>query len=402
MKAAQAIAASLLVALGAMWFRSGESLDSSAFAQTISAVDAAQTVTWTGTVFWRATGKDGKRTWLKPERHLHAYRHPGLYRETTLGEDGNPQRISVRDVRAQRELVLDPKKKKAVLKMWAPDPSEGAPFAWVGDALGDRRLATGLSVKSLELVGAKQNGTGKANVFRITFSVGAPLTFDVWIDAESKQLLETHEPGSDTFDPTTAADRDNPPEAKPSRLTVAGRIESEIVLGAKLDPSLFSLDPPSGFELERLTPPTVTEDEMVEYLGATARFNGGTFPDRPFASGVDEKALAGDASKSREQKARNSALLKSPQDRSQVEQKMIELRAKYIGQGVLDLPVHRFVEDQTVPKSFCYLGTGVKIGQADRIVCWYKLKSTGEYRAVFGDLTIKDVSPQDLPLSVKP
>jgi hypothetical protein len=59
-----------------------------------------------------------------------------------------------------------------------------------------------------------------------------------------------------------------------------------------------------------------------------------------------------------------------------------------------------FAEDSAVPGTFRYLGKEVKLGSGDRIVCWYKLKSTGTYRAVYGDLTVKDVEPKDLPLPV--
>jgi hypothetical protein len=51
--------------------------------------------------------------------------------------------------------------------------------------------------------------------------------------------------------------------------------------------------------------------------------------------------------------------------------------------------------------SFRYIGKGVRLADAERIVCWYKLKSTGRYRAVFGDLSVKEVTPKDLPLPVE-
>jgi hypothetical protein len=66
-----------------------------------------------------------------------------------------------------------------------------------------------------------------------------------------------------------------------------------------------------------------------------------------------------------------------------------------------------FIRDPntTVENSFRYLGKGVKLGDKDRIVCWYKLKgakSPSTYRVVYGDLSVKDVAPKDLPLPVQP
>jgi len=63
-------------------------------------------------------------------------------------------------------------------------------------------------------------------------------------------------------------------------------------------------------------------------------------------------------------------------------------------------PVQRFVTDQTSPDSFYYVGSGVKVGEADRIVCWYKLRASKTYRAVYGDLSVKEVTEADLPLSL--
>ncbi len=54
---------------------------------------------------------------------------------------------------------------------------------------------------------------------------------------------------------------------------------------------------------------------------------------------------------------------------------------------------------------FCYLGKGVKLGDKDRIVCWYKLKDAKDpktYRVVYGDLKVKDVASEALPLPVNP
>jgi hypothetical protein len=34
-------------------------------------------------------------------------------------------------------------------------------------------------------------------------------------------------------------------------------------------------------------------------------------------------------------------------------------------------------------------------------VCWYKLKGAKTYRVVYGDLSVKDVAAEDLPLPVE-
>ena len=124
---------------------------------------------------------------------------------------------------------------------------------------------------------------------------------------------------------------------------------------------------------------------MIEWLGVTARFNGGTFFDTHEGFGNERF---------------NEAYQKDKANRTESEQKLIELVYEHMrnrnGQPILD-----FVDGFAVAGSFRYLGKGVRLGSSDRIVLVYKLKSTEQYRAVFGDLTVRDVSPDELPLPVE-
>ena len=61
-----------------------------------------------------------------------------------------------------------------------------------------------------------------------------------------------------------------------------------------------------------------------------------------------------------------------------------------------------FLVHSTVENSFRYLGRGVKSATRESIVCWYKLKGATTYRVVYGDLSVRDVAPEDLPLAVEP
>jgi outer membrane lipoprotein-sorting protein len=44
-----------------------------------------------------------------------------------------------------------------------------------------------------------------------------------------------------------------------------------------------------------------------------------------------------------------------------------------------------------------YVGKGVKLGEADKAVFWYKPRGSKTYRVIYGDMSVKDVLPQDLP-----
>jgi hypothetical protein len=44
-----------------------------------------------------------------------------------------------------------------------------------------------------------------------------------------------------------------------------------------------------------------------------------------------------------------------------------------------------------------YAGKGVKLGDANTPIFWYRPKDSKTYRVIYGDLTVKDVKPEDLP-----
>jgi len=125
---------------------------------------------------------------------------------------------------------------------------------------------------------------------------------------------------------------------------------------------------------------------MIAYLGAAARFNGNKFPDSPYNAFDNDKF--------------NVASDKELSDRTKVEQAMIDIRDKIMMREIYRSPVKQFEEDQTVPNSFHYLGTGVTVGQADQVVGWYKIRDGKQLRAFYGDLSVKDVTEDELPLNL--
>ncbi len=44
-----------------------------------------------------------------------------------------------------------------------------------------------------------------------------------------------------------------------------------------------------------------------------------------------------------------------------------------------------------------YAGNGVKLGEADKAIFWYRPDGSANFRVIYGDLTVKDVSPENLP-----
>jgi len=111
------------------------------------------------------------------------------------------------------------------------------------------------------------------------------------------------------------------------------RIDAE----PKLSDADFSLDAPVGYSVERLTAPTISEDDMLAYLRAVAEFQRGLLPETIDHSAIDRERLD-------------------------------------------------------------YVGSGVKLGSEKEIFCWYRLKGASTYHVVYGDLQIRELKRGELPL----
>lgn len=373
----------LLVVVGVVaWKDTFDNSTNVVMADLITQVKNAKSITWKVTYYLRATTKDEKQSWMKAETKENAYLEPGYYRDCSYDKAGNLTWVRIDDAVNRKQLTLDPKKKHAIIKTHAFGQfNSKGPFEWVGQV--DNK-------SSLEFIGRRKTENGDVNIFRV-HSVKhnkKPWSYDFWLDAKTKQLVRVRVPGADIFDPEKEMGDQNKPGDAWFHEAVAHE-QYDIVFNAKLDRSLFSLTPPKGYTVERKERPTVTEEEMIEYFGALARFNGEIFPDTPRGMSGHSDAL-------------NLVYSKDKKDRSEAEQKMIDLQSKYIMAGLNMMPAQHFIDDKTVKGSFQYIGSKVPIGDAEAIICWYKLKATGKYRAVYADLSVKDISPDDLPLSVTP
>lgn len=398
MNVLKSLAASLLLVCGIGWLlNGGGSLPSAAFADEIPGVDNVQMMSWTDYIYTRVYSEDGQRTWLWTEPRKLEYRHPGHYRETMFNHAGEQTFVTISDMRANRSLVLDLKAKKATLKVPDIRRSENGPFAWVGSLIRDRDAGRS-NVKSVSIPGQKEFDGHKVNIVRVVTrdeTMSSDHAFEFYFDTATKQLVGIHggtnkhpngkDVGNAHFDPLKEPDKDNKPEAKWSMALAVSGITREIKLAPKLSPADFSLDPPAGFTLEKIASPTVTEEEIVAYLGASARFNDNRFPDSPHVT-FDRDRF-------------NAASFKPENELTPAEKELIAIRDKIMLREIYVPPLKKFEEDHTVAKSFHYVGSGVTVGQSDRIVAWYKLRSNNKCRAIYGDLSVKDIAESDLPLS---
>lgn len=355
-----------------------------AWAQMLEQIENAETMTWQITFYQTFTSKDGQRTWIETETREQAYKAPGLSRDVHLGEDGRIERWTITDVMEGKELSVNPGKQRATLReltMTTDDPK--SPFVWVKKAMEER---------TLEWVGKRMTEGRQVNVFRAAFRDTAEnhaWSYDFWVDVETKQLVALYVPGADIFDPENDPASQNAPEETYSFAEATAFAKHHIDFNAELDDALFSLEPPQGYTFEIEGRARVTEEEMIAWLGLLAEFHGGTFPDGavpPFDVSSDQTNAISD---------------KAKEDRTPIEQKLLDTMHRYMMANLNGMPVAHFLADYAEKGSFRYLGKGVKLGDVDRIVCWYRLNNSDMYRAVYGDLSVTDVTPEDLPLSVE-
>jgi outer membrane lipoprotein-sorting protein len=369
-----AVAAVLLVALFIIF-----TPQENAFAQTIETIKQAKTISWTIDWYNREYSVDGKRSWLKrTPRWERSFQVPSRYRDVRYADDGTITSVTIEDTMAKEILRLDMQKRTAMLtKESSGQFSGGHPFDNIIDIL---------EKESVQYVGKKNMDGVETNVFRNhrKYSHGFEQSTEIWLDTKSKQIVRTCTTRGNTFfDPQTDADRDKPAEPQVSEGTIAGVIEKNINFDAQLSPTLFSLTPPEDFVIvEAPQKIKVTEEKMIQWLQLSAEANGGEFLELERGFNMAWHNTIGG---------------KSEGEHTESEKKYLEAYRTNMLEGNF-IPVQDFVNAFVEAGSFRYLGKGVRLGDKEKIVCFYKLRDTGIYRAVYGDLRVAEIKTDDLPL----
>ncbi|TKJ35459.1 MAG: hypothetical protein CEE38_14900 [Planctomycetes bacterium B3_Pla] len=153
---------------------------------------------------------------------------------------------------------------------------------------------------------------------------------------------------------------------------------TNITFGVELDDQLFDMTVPDDYlamnmSTEEFTIPfELTEKYLVEGLEIAANHRGGKFPTF-FGRGRPGK------------EARDKHLEEASRIVAPIEDDFACM-----------LATEYFVR---LPKGseWQYVGEDVQLGDAKKPVCWWKLPDSKTYRVIYGDLSIRDVEPSDLP-----
>ena len=145
----------------------------------------------------------------------------------------------------------------------------------------------------------------------------------------------------------------------------------------EMDESLFSMEIPEGYSTmpkAALSLTGSTEQDLIETLRIWAEI----ILDGVFPNDFSSQAYMDDVPKIRKLASQHS------QEQNQ------EYGLKMI-RGFIFFKLLKAEND------WHYAGENVKLGDAESPVCWYRPDGSDTYRVIYGDLSVKDVAPENLP-----
>ncbi len=285
--------------------------------------------------------EDGKTTTIVTRCLI---KDPGKMREEVIsaspGSDLIPGMVRIRDHGAGGMLTLSPKDKRALLITGLSPTGRSETFL---DLL--KEMIDGADSE----LGEKTIDGQKAKGFLVKRSEQDKM--EIWVDPVTAQPVRIE-----------------------AEVLSAGMkvIMTDFVFDRPLDDSLFSLEHPSGYEVETylLTGSEVSEKDLLNGLKHLAEMNDGVFPEAVYASQVSQERL------------RRYAETRGLSDKQVMELVETEMRMSTFLRNA-----HRWY----------YVGAGVKLAQRGVPVLWYQPRDSETYRLVLADLSVEDRREDQLP-----
>jgi outer membrane lipoprotein-sorting protein len=304
------------------------------FADVVQRIRKARTVTFTTEV------QLGQHT-MKFEN---ARKEPGLKR-TVAGDT---------------VMISDPTQKKAIFidhskKQYTERDLENVPAEQTQDFFEHMRALPDLANEVL----AKKEMDGRIVQGFCVIEHGIDAIF--WIDVQTRDLVRVE----GQF-----------PNAPNTRI-----VGTDFKFDVELDDALFSLTPPAGYMKKKPLKMDRSEVNCQDLINLLRWFattvEGGLFPPslKPaeFAKVGSQMKKEGKVSK-----------FKGTED----EKKQHTMK---LARGM------QFVIMMKPENDWHYGGKGVELGDADTAICWYRPDGSETYRVIYGDLSVKEVAPENLP-----
>lgn len=173
----------------------------------------------------------------------------------------------------------------------------------------------------------------------------------------------------------------DPQTAKPIRIELqfgpSSAVLKNIEFDVPVDESLFSMDAPSGYTLQKTEANMneFTEQDFIESLRIWSKYVlDGNFPENISVEDyLKTVPLLG-------KKVQEANIPKEEGTKFGMVKGMVFFQR--LAPNNID---------------YHYAGRGVKLGDAEKAIFWYRPKDSQNYRVIYGDLSVKEVAPENLP-----
>jgi outer membrane lipoprotein-sorting protein len=277
---------------------------------------------------------------------------PGKSRITMPGDA-----VMIADESRQEFLVLDPVKRTAMVIT----PSEKRPSQGPLEFLDQMRK---LEAGSQEKLGQREIDGKTATGFHVS---KGPIDWTIWVNDQTSLPIRV--------------------ELKTSMFGApVVEVMSDFVFDEPMDESLFSLTPPAGYTIEKqqVNASLPQEEDLINGLRFATWATCGLFPAEFNQPSILKTMLA--------QKEKGIKPDMGGRTREEAAKYMATEFAMKMMRATL------FVGMILKPENdWHYAGNGVKAGDASKAVCWWRPGGSNTYRVVFGDFSVRDCSPSDLP-----
>jgi len=289
---------------------------------------------------------------VPPQKFDCMYAEPVRMRQTA--QDNNA--IVISDFQQGKIVTLMPSQNKAMIVEMENMPEDQDKFNMFREIRKHLQEAQDTEDESVQFLGEKEiNG-----LTVIGYHVQKPaVDITVWADPQTKLPVEM----TNTSGPTTYT-------------------MTDIVFNVELDESLFSLEIPEEYTIRtmQVDASKPTEKDLIELFRIWAEHMDGNLP-----SVLDLNATM-EFVKYQQKKMKEKG--QEPSEESVLELQKTIMR---MGRGAV------FVQQLPAESDWQYTGKDVKFGDAQTPIFWYRPEGSETYRVIYGDLTIKEMTPENLP-----
>ena len=284
-----------------------------------------------------------------------SYKEPGRMR-MVMGI-GDAKGYGVADYEQKKAISVIPSQKKYMEMDLSKMPSSKL-------AMGAIEEMQNLPNRAPEIPGEKVVNGHTCTGFQITEK---GLNKTMWVDASTHELVMME------------GDFVNSPGLK--------MVVTDFKFDIDLDDSLFDMSPPAGYQKLNINVPTQesTENDLITFLRWWAtKLADGQLPDslsiQEFGKNMKELMKSG-------------KIKPSDEDKNLTEEQRMQ-KTLQMTHGMM------FVMTMKPENDWHYAGKGVKLGEAEKAIFWYRPTSSQNYRVIYGDLSVREVTPDKLPTAV--